>query len=154
MNLHAKPRSRPVLLFAAVAIVFSCGAAPKDWRRLITDHDRTRLHNWRSEWTNATAHARSNGAAAGIAAEGALLDPDAAIDGSPPPDGAYRCRVVKVGAQSAGGLELVTYPDFHCRIANGRFTKLDGSQRPRGRLYPYDGAGRDHNCIGDQLVPE
>lgn len=137
--MPTRSRSRPALLLAALTLVFSCGAAPKDWRRLITDHDRTRLHNWRTEWTAALSHARNGGAGAKITAEGALLNPDAAIDGAPPPDGLYRCRVVKVGAQGAGGLEFVDYPGFQCRLANGRFAKLDGSQRPRGHLYPYDG---------------
>jgi hypothetical protein len=126
-------------MLAAAALMFSCGAAPADWRTLITDRDRTRLHDWRGAWLAALAHAQGGDVAPRIAAEGVLLMPDAAIDGGPPPDGDYRCRVIKIGAQSPGGLEFVSYPGFHCRIAKGRFAKLDGSQRPGGRLYPYDG---------------
>lgn len=135
---RARPRLRSALLLGVVSLVLLCGAAAKDWRRLITDHDRTRLHNWRTEWTDAITRARGGKAGPSIDAEGILLQPDAAIDGSPPPDGLYACRVVKVGAQTPLQLQFVTYPGAHCRIANGRFTKLDGSQRPHGRLYPYE----------------
>jgi hypothetical protein len=126
-------------LLAAAGLTLLCAAAPTDWHRQITDHDRTRLHDWRGAWIPALAHARAGGAGASIATEGVLLMPDAALDGAAPPDGDYNCRVVKLGAKSASGLEFVSYPGFHCRIANGRFTKLDGSQRPSGHLYPFDG---------------
>jgi hypothetical protein len=126
-------------LLAVAALTLLCAAAPDDWHRRLTDRDRTRLHDWRGAWIAALAHARAGGATAGIAAEGALLMPDAAIDGPPPPDGDYRCRVVKLGAQSPAGLELASYPGSRCRISKGRFIKLDGAQRPSGRLYPFDG---------------
>jgi hypothetical protein len=132
-------RSRPALFLAAAALTLLCGAAPTDWHRQITDRDRTRLHDWRGAWVAALAHARAGGAGDSIAAEGALLMPDAAIDGPPPPDGEYRCRVIKLGAQGSSGLEFVSYPGFRCRISKGRFMKLDGSQRPSGHLYPFDG---------------
>ncbi len=126
-------------MLGTAALALSCGAAPTNWRAIITAHDRVRLHDWRTAWIAALAKARAGGAGTRIEAEGALLDPDAALDGTPPPEGDYGCRVIKLGAQSAGGLDFVSYPGFRCRIAKGRLSKLDGSQRPSGRLYPFDG---------------
>jgi hypothetical protein len=45
-----------------------------------------------------------------------LLHPDAALTGAALPDGAYACRVIKLGAQGEGGLHYVAYPRFDCRI--------------------------------------
>lgn len=127
------------MLLAALALTLSCGAAPANWRATITDQDRKRLHDWRTAWQAALAKARGK-AASQIDAEGPLLKPDAAIDGPQPPDGDYACRVIKLGARDPGGQDFAIYPGFHCRIADGRFKKLDGAQRPSGRLYPYDSA--------------
>jgi hypothetical protein len=112
-----------------------------DWRVIATDSDRARLRDWRNAFVSALAAARASGHAAEIAREGALLDPDAAI-GGPIPDGSYRCRVVKIGAKSAGMLDYVSYPGFTCRIQQrGRlqdFAKLGGSQRQAGIIFPND----------------
>jgi hypothetical protein len=112
-----------------------------DWRVIATDSDRARLRDWRNAFVSALAAARASGHAAEIAREGALLDPDAAI-GGPIPDGSYRCRVVKIGAKSAGMLDYVSYPAFTCRIQQrGRlqdFAKLGGSQRQAGIIFPND----------------
>jgi hypothetical protein len=87
------------------------------------------------------AQGAAGGHGAAIAAEGALLQPDAALEGVAPPAGSYRCRTIKVGAKSPGLLDYVAYPTFACRIGGGEgtreFTKLTGSQRPLGRLFPH-----------------
>ena len=131
------------LLSCAPDEVGSAAATPAvaNWRNVATSSDRDRLRNWRDAWTEALAAARpSNGAE--IAAEGVLLDPDAALTDVAPPPGDYRCRTIKIGARSEGLLNYVAYPAFRCRIepagpegAMG-FTKLTGSQRPIGRLFP------------------
>ena len=76
-----------------------------------------------------------------MAREGVLLDPDAALGGAIP-NGSYRCRVIKVGAKSAGLLNFVSYPNFNCRIAQQgvlqHFAKLNGSQRQVGLVFPGD----------------
>jgi hypothetical protein len=112
-----------------------------DWHSIATDDDRARLRDWRDAFVSALAAARSSGHAGDIAREGALLDPDAAI-GGPIPDGLYRCRVIKVGAKSAGMLDYVAYPAFNCRVSKeGKlqdFTKLGGSQRQVGTIFPND----------------
>ncbi len=117
-------------------------ATPRDWRTVATSADRDRVRNWRTAWTQAltklTAAADRNAAAA----QGVLLQPDAALTGPSPPPGAYRCRVIKLGAKGAGGIDYIAYPAFQCRITREggslRLAKLSGSQRPAGLLFPDD----------------
>lgn len=117
----------------------AASAAP-DWRSIATEHDRERIRNWRTAWMEGLRKARASGHAGAITREGALLQPDAAIDWRDPPPGDYRCRVLKVGAKSEGMLDFVAYPPFTCRIRQERelmsFTKMTGSQRPIGHFLP------------------
>ena len=116
---------------------------PSDtWRSLVTEDDRTRMRNWRKSWTDALAQAQpANGAA--IAREGPLLDPDAALPGARLPAGDYRCRTIKLGAQSPGHALFTAYEPHACRVgaegARLHFTVLDGPQRPIGILFPDTG---------------
>ena len=114
--------------------------APQGWRAVATEDDRGRIRDWRRAWVAALRGASAGGHNADIAREGVLLFPDAAQPGAALPDGMYACRVVKLGAQGAGGLSYVAYPQFDCRIdhENGlqHFSKRTGSQRPVGHLYP------------------
>lgn len=131
------------LLGCAPDEVGSAAATPAvaNWRNVATASDRDRLRNWRDAWTEGLAAARP-GNGAEIAAEGVLLDPDSALLGVAPPPGDYRCRTLKIGAKSQGLLNYVAYPAFKCRIEPAGpegtmgFTKLTGSQRPIGRLFP------------------
>jgi hypothetical protein len=113
--------------------------AVPDWHNAATSSDRERLRGWRTAWTRALDAARAAGHGAALAAEGTLLDPDAALAGPTPTAGEYRCRTIKIGAKSPGLLDYVAYPQFACRIAPGEgtldFAKLSGSQRPLGRLF-------------------
>jgi hypothetical protein len=111
------------------------------WQAAATDGDRQRLRDWRTAFSKALDQARAGGHAEDVAREGRLLDPDGAIGGMSIPDGDYLCRTIKVGAKSKGLLDYVAYPAFKCRIEHGkaqRFTKLNGSQRPFGLIYPGD----------------
>ena len=123
----------------------SAGMIPewtRDWRQVATESDRKRLRDWRKSFADALDAARKSGHAAAIAREGALLDPDAALGGGPIANGRYACRVIKLGAKSAGMLDYVSYPAFACRIEQERdlqgFAKLTGSQRPVGLIFPGD----------------
>ena len=135
-----------ILLAIAALAVTACAttqATPptQRWQAVATDGDRQRLRDWRTSFSKALDQARSGGHAEDVAREGRLLDPDGAIGGVPIPDGDYRCRTIKVGAKSKGLLDYVAYPAFRCRIEQGkaqRFTKLNGSQRPVGLIYPGD----------------
>jgi hypothetical protein len=132
---------------AALALIAatSCATTPatppvQNWQEVATPEDRVRLRDWRTAFTRALEQARLANHETEIAKEGALLEPDAAI-GGPIPGGNYRCRVIKVGAKSTGMLDYVSYPAFRCRIEAGkaqRFTKLTGSQRHVGLIYPAD----------------
>jgi hypothetical protein len=68
------------------------------WRALATRDDRRRLSDWRKAWVKALGEARPRHRAE-IAAEGALLEPDAALPQPAPPPGEYRCRTIKLGTQ-------------------------------------------------------
>ena len=115
--------------------------ATRDWRQVATETDRNRLRSWRDAFAEALAAAQKSGHGDEIAAEGALLRPDAAV-GGPIPNGDYRCRVIKIGAKSEGLLDYVSYPAFTCRIGiDGqlqKFQKLTGSQRQVGIVFPGD----------------
>ena len=121
-------------------------AAPPDWRSLATAYDRERLRNWRSVWVNALRKAQAAGFGPTIAREGALLQPDAAVAWQDIPDGDYRCRTIKIGAQQEGLLNYIAYPAFNCRVRREdgltAFAKLTGSQRPIGHLLPDPGNRR------------
>ena len=113
-----------------------------DWRAVATEDDRQRLREWRSTFVSALQQARAAGHQAEIAAEGALLEPDAAIPAGNIANGMYRCRVIKIGAKSEGLLNFVGYPYFSCRIGQDgelqAFAKLTGSQRQIGLIFPGD----------------
>ena len=112
-----------------------------NYRQAISENDRIRLRDWRKSFVSALADARkSNGA--DITREGPLLEPDSAQSGPAIPDGTYRCRVIKLGAKDPGNLNYVAYPPFSCRVhaqrTLQRLTKLSGSQRYVGLIFPGD----------------
>jgi len=123
-----------------VAPAASVMAPAAGWRGVATEDDRRRLRDWRDAWMAALDQARTAGHGAEIEREGVLLQPDEALAGATPPPGDYACRAIKLGTHRGGTLAYVAYPAFRCRIeAEGdgfTFTKLTGSQRPIGRLYP------------------
>jgi hypothetical protein len=112
------------------------------YKQVISENDRVRLRDWRKTFEGALDAARKAGHAADIAREGALLDPDAAIAGPAIPNGMYRCRVIKLGAKEPGNLDYVSYAGFSCRVRAQRtlqrLTKLSGSQRYVGLIFPDD----------------
>ncbi len=118
------------------------GSPSSEWRVAATGADRQRLRDWRGAFVEALAKARAAGHGATIAAEGILLDPDAAIGGLAIPNGDYRCRVIKLGAKRPGLLDYVAYPAFNCQIRQERslqgFAKVSGSQRPVGVIFSGD----------------
>jgi hypothetical protein len=138
-------RTRPESCLAPAA-TGGCNRAPgerriRTWRQTATEEDRRRLREWRDAFVAALREARTSGHGDEVAREGALLDPDAAIRGAALPAGDYTCRTLKLGSQGGGALDFIAYPAFRCRVAPGRdglmhFTKLTGSQRPVGRLFP------------------
>ena len=122
------------------------GAAPPDWRAIATEHDRERLREWRTAWMEAIRKVDASGQRMALAREGALLQPDVAVEWRDPPPGDYSCRVIKMGAKQPGLLDYIAYPAFNCRIRQEEgmmsFAKLTGSQRPIGHLLPFNGQQR------------
>lgn len=112
------------------------------WKEVATPDDRERLSGWRATFVDALAAARKAGHSAEIAREGTLLEPDSALGGEPIPDGMFYCRVIKLGAKAEGNLDYVVYPAFTCRVSDDRglqrLTKLSGSQRYVGLIFPGD----------------
>lgn len=112
------------------------------WRQVASEDDRERLRDWRSTFQKAVTAAQRAGHGTAVASEGALLEPDAALPSPAIPNGLYRCRVIKLGAQSQGMVDYVPYPAFTCRLRAyrelQRLEKLDGSQRYVGVLFPQD----------------
>ena len=117
------------------------GAALMDWRGIITSADRDRYSRADSAWDLALQQARRQKGSGDLRSTGDLIDPDTAQRGVTTPVGDYRCRTVKLGSQGGeDGLGYVVYGWFACRIEQTprglRFTKLTGSQRPAGLLFP------------------
>jgi hypothetical protein len=117
------------------------GAVLSDWRGVITSADRDRYQRRDAAWTLALQQARRQPGSGDLRSLGDLIQPDAARPSVTPPVGDYRCRTVKLGSQGGEeGLGYVVYGWFACRIeATPRgllFTKLTGSQRPAGLLFP------------------
>lgn len=148
---------RRLILLAATLTVAACAStAPppppppppggeaevlRDWRGIITSFDRDRLNRLEAAWDLSLEQARRQGGSGDLASTGRLIEPDAGLRGVAPPPGDYRCRTVKLGSQSGdAGLGYVVYGWFDCRIErtpNGlKFSKLTGSQRPSGLLFP------------------
>lgn len=113
-----------------------------DWRQVVSAADAASLGRLDQAWRLARAEAEDKGFAQEVEALGPLVDPNAGQMGRlQPPPGAYRCRAVKLGSNSPGGLGYVEYPFFRCTIeltpgGDLILTKTTGSQRTRGLLYP------------------
>ncbi len=117
------------------------GLVLSDWRGVITAADRDRYQRREAAWTLALQQAKRQPGSGDLNGLGDLIDPDAARPSVTPPVGNYRCRTVKLGSQGGeGGLGYVVYGWFACRIeqtpAGLKFSKLTGSQRPSGLLFP------------------
>ena len=114
-----------------------------DWRGVITSADRDRYRRVDAAWTLALQQAKRQRGSGDLNSLGDLIDPKADRPGVAPPPGDYRCRTVKLGTQGGeDGLGYVVYGWFACRIEQTpkglKFSKLTGSQRPSGLLFPED----------------
>ena len=109
-----------------------------DWRKVAMRGDLTRLYGWRDAFVKGLNAATLGGSAAKVVGEGALLQPDSALETSDLPAGRYRCRTIKLG----GTTGFATYPAFDCVVGNegdvASLAKLSGSQRPVGLVFDHD----------------
>jgi hypothetical protein len=150
-----RPWSTAVLLSALLFSACAHQAPPQDWRAIIARKDVERMRDWRKEWVDALAGAKAEGNAAAIAAEGALLDPDAGLADPMPRVGDYHCRVIALGKGGGARGGLTLEPPAECRInpiGHGMlgFARLEGAQRPIGRIYP--GSGTQLTFLGALAV--
>ncbi|MBA3896288.1 MAG: DUF4893 domain-containing protein [Sphingomonadaceae bacterium] len=106
---------------------------PTAWRQVATAADIMRIDALGAAWTHGLAVARPGE----LAREAALLDPKSALTKPAPSPGAYRCRMIKLGA--SGRRALQAFKPFFCFVgAEGAlltFAKASGTQRPAGRLW-------------------
>jgi len=113
-----------------------------DWRQVVSAADAANLGRLDQAWRLGRAEAEDKGFADQVEALGPLVDPNAGQAGRlQPPPGSYRCRTIKLGSNSPGGLGYLEYPYFRCTIeltpgGDLILTKTTGSQRTRGLLYP------------------
>lgn len=115
--------------------------ATDNWRDYAKPADVDRLGRLTAAWATALKLANDKGHAKELAALGPLADPKARVLAHPHPGpGDYRCRTIKLG----GSLGLVSYPWFKCHVeltpgGDLVLTKVSGSQRTAGKLYPGTG---------------
>ncbi len=109
------------------------------WQKVASTDDVARLERAPAAWTEALAEARKAGFSRQLRAEGALLDPAAALARAAPPPGSYSCRVIRLGSAAPRARPFVAHKPFFCHIGvNGEqlsITKQTGSQRPGGYLW-------------------
>ena len=131
------------------------------WQGIASGDDQRNLDRLSDAWAEALASARRAGFARVIAAEGPLLDPDAAQPQPAPPPGSYMCRVIKLGATGRRAAAFTAFKPFFCHVGvrddQLSITKQTGSQRPAG--YLWEDGRRDRliflgsMALGDEDVP-
>lgn len=120
---------------AAVSSAVIIGSEPTAWDVTATAADKQRIAALPATWTRARA-AVPRRLAAKLKAEGALVDPAAALEAPTLPPGPYHCRLVRFGGQAG----FASYaPDF-CYVEVEKdslaFTKQTGTNLPVGWLFP------------------
>ena len=134
---HA-PQAAP----ANVAVSMELRPDPRPWQAVITADDRQRLARIGTAWSEALAGARRLGHARRIAAEGALLDPAAALPRAEPAPGPYRCRIIRLGGTDRRRA-FTAFEPFFCHVGveddQLNLTKQTGSERQAGFLWDDEG---------------
>jgi hypothetical protein len=113
-----------------------------DWRQVASITDASNLGRLDQAWRLGRAEAEDKGFAAQVEALGPLVDPMAGQAGRlQPAPGTYRCRTIMLGSHDSAGSGYLEYPFFRCTVeltpgGDLVLTKITGSQRTRGLLYP------------------
>jgi hypothetical protein len=134
--------------------------APEPWRVVSAAQDAAQIDTLPAIWTRIAARIPPRRAKL-IAAEGPLLEADAALELPQLSPGSYSCRVVRIGA-TAGTAQVRSFPANFCYIALDTegtltLTKQTGSDLPAGRLYPagdkrYVFLGARQSRVGDNSI--
>ena len=116
------------------------------WSDVASSEDANRIRRVGTAWSSGLAEARAGGANGEIAAEGKLLNANAAIAKPAPTPGSYSCRMIRLGKEKARGPAFQKFKPFFCYVGveGDLFTivKQTGSQRPAGRLWEDDNPNR------------
>ncbi|HEX8421244.1 MAG TPA: DUF4893 domain-containing protein [Sphingomonas sp.] len=120
---------------AVVSSAVTVGSEPTAWDVTASVADKQRIAALPATWAKARA-AVPRRLAAKLKAEGALVDPAAALEAPTLPPGPYHCRLVRFGGRAG----LASYaPDF-CYVEVDEdslaFTKQTGTNLPVGWLFP------------------
>ncbi|MGZ8282089.1 MAG: DUF4893 domain-containing protein [Allosphingosinicella sp.] len=146
--------SRMCVLCAALALPLACRTPPEPeperlanievvqqprWLSVASIQDFARIDRLGEAWDESLTRARRAGQGRRIAAEGALLDPDAGLPWPAPSPGAYRCRMIRIEPNRPRAGSLTTFPEHFCHVGfDGEFlfvTKRTGDIRPNGFLW-------------------
>ena len=153
---------RRALAVACAVMLAGCGHAPKlltttpqdvDWRKVATPQDRARLRGWRKAWITARTMSQQAGAGPAMAREPLLLDPDRALPGATLPQGAYRCRLTKLGGRDRAAPPMLTGEWATCRVGrDGQATTfaIGGGGRISG--YLFDDTDARQVFLGTQAI--
>lgn len=132
---------------------------PSGWRATASAADIDRLGRIAAAWTEALADARRAGFGKDVDAEGALLDPAAALPRPAPSPGSYMCRLVRLGSDGRGRA-FQAFKPFFCHVGvEGdllSITKQTGTQRPGGYLWDDEGdrlVFLGSMALGDEEAP-
>lgn len=137
---------RAVAIAATATLVASAAQAQPPDRCRPSAVDRDRLDRTSQAWDAALADVRAAGRLAELRRLGPALQRKALAGRPEPSPAGYLCRTIKLGAANPGGLPLVAYGWFRCRVtldAGGdlALVKTTGSQRPAGQICPLEGHG-------------
>lgn len=126
---------RPII--AAMAVLWAVSAAQAGWEESASPYDVKRLSQLDESRSRGLSEAQTGGHAALIRA--VLERPQVALSGEEL-DGAWRCRMIKLGGMTPDKV----YSWFGCRIGerNGHmWFEKSGTQRLNGALYRHDSGG-------------
>ena len=118
------------------------------WQNVAAGEDVEHIGALPAAWARGLAAARTGGFGRRIAAEGALLEPAAALPRPAPTPGAYLCRLVRLGAPDRREPPFTAFRPFYCFVGVGdrdarlSITKSEGSARPAGYLWEDEGGRR------------
>lgn len=125
----AKPDAPVVASASSIEIVDDGGIA-----EVIRPEDQARIDALPATWLAAWGKSRQRGRST----EGALLEPDTALDHPELSPGSYNCRVIRLGRR-AGSQRVRRFPTQFCHVGSAdgvlNFTKQTGSELPAGHLY-------------------
>jgi hypothetical protein len=114
--------------------------ASDNWRDYANAEDEGRIARLDAAWDKAIESVNNGRHETEFANLGALGDPKVSLPRPHPAPGVYRCRTIKLGQR----MGMIAYGWFKCEIAltpggDLVFSKLTGSQRSFGKLYPGEG---------------